>query len=303
MYQYYPHDLGFLDVQFRDGTWNLYDPDQDVSFYVQVFDTNDTMRGAFLLTSPNPIVRISTGKFKVENIVLDTFAPGVAYYRWYAKKAGTPIDMYPVFEFCFQVLESVTGEMLCTLDAVKAYLNLTTAEHDGFLNGAIVTATRFIESYCRRTFAETVYDEYYDGDGTNRLVLNQMPVQSIGVIQDAYGGTGMSYDDTDEHDYWECYWDEGILELLSDVFLRRPPKTNRVMYTAGYPTVPEDVGLVARELVALEFKRSSRTGSSRLGLMATTLAGQNVQYRAEDLSPLHKKLLAPYRSLRHHGAI
>lgn len=307
MYQYYPHDLAFIDIQFRDGTWNLYDPDQDASFWVHVYDSEDMVKWIFSLSTPVPIIRISTGKFKVEGIILDQgpspFAFGVAYYRWYAEKDGVPIEMYPVFEFCFQVLESISGNMLCSLAAVKTYLNLTSSNHDPFLNAAIVTATRFLERYCRRIFKVTDYDEYYDGDGTNRLVLNQMPVQSITLIEDAYGGSGTSYDDTDEHGRWECYWDEGILELISDVFPSRPPKTNRVTYSAGYQTIPEDVAQVAKELVALEFKRSNRTGASRLGVMATTMAGQNVQYRSEDLSPLHKKILAPYRSLRHLGAV
>lgn len=296
MYQYYPHDLGFIDVQFRDGTWNLFDPDQDASFYVEVYDADDVLRHTLTLGSTPPIEKISTGKFMVQDIPLTDFEFGVAYYRWYAKQAGTPLNMYPVFEFCFQVLESVADSLLCTLADVKTHLQIESTKHDAWLNKLIVRASAFIAGYCGRVFPSTLHTEYYTGDGTNTLVLDQAPVTAITSIEDAHGNSGVSYAAGDEHVDWELDGGPGILMLLRAVFGTWPPKTWKIVYTAGYATAPEVVIQACIEIVADKFYLKERQKS---GVMSETFGGKTVQYRDDDLSPAQKRMLAQFRRRRH----
>lgn len=292
MYPYYPHDLGFIDVQFRDGTWNLFDPDQDSSFYVEIYDADDVLQDTYTLGSTPPIEQISTGKFKVAEIPLTNFAFGVAYYRWYAKKSGVPVQNSPVFEFCFQILETTADTWLCTLADVKEHLRITSDTHDSFLSSLIVRASAFIEDYCHRVFASTEYTEWRTGDGERDLILDNKPVSAIASIEDIRGGVGFSYDVDDEHTYWECELEAGILYLLSDVFPSSPIKAIRIVYTAGYATTPEGVRETAVELVASRwYLRDKQKG----GQQSSSFAGQYVVYAPDDLTPMMIKMLAPYR--------
>ena len=303
MYQYYPHDLGFIDVQFRDGTWNLFDPDQDASFWVHVYDADDMVKWIFSLTTDVPIIRISTGKFKVEGIVLDKdpspFAFGVAYYKWYAKKDGVPIEMYPVFEFCFQVLETTTGLWLCTLEDLKTHLEIEGSDQDAFLSNLVLRATSFIETYCNRQLASREFTEHYSGDGTNSIMLPNTPITAITQIKDDKSGQAdFDYDDTDENDAFS-YESWGKLLLTNGDVFHEPSSTYplrnyKIIYTGGYATAPEDLRQVCVELAAAKFYLKDK---QRQGIASKSVGGQTITYRPDDLSPAQKEVLEAYRTI------
>jgi hypothetical protein len=303
MYQYYPHDLAFIDVQFRDGTWNLFDPDQDPSFFVRVYDGADLLRWVFTLTSDNPIVQISTGKFKVENISLNEpaspFLFGVAYFRWFAKKGGVPIEMYPVFEFCFEVVEPTTGISLCTLEDLKTHLEIEASGQDPFLTNLVLRATQFIETYCSRQFMSREFTEYYSGDGTNSILLPNTPITAVTQIKDDKSGQAdFDYDDTDENDAFS-FENWGKLLLTNGDVFREPSSTYplrnyKFVYTGGYATAPEDLRQVCIELAAAKFYLKDK---QRQGIASKSVAGQTITYRPDDLSPAQKEVLEAYRTI------
>ena len=303
MYQYYPHDLAFIDIQFRDGTWNLYDPDQDASFWVHVYDADDFVKWVFSLTTDVPIVRISTGKFKVEGIVLNNepspFATGVAYYKWYAKKDGVPINMYPVFENCFQVLETTTGLWLCTLEDLKTHLEIEASGQDAFLSNLVLGATKFIETYCNRQFMSREFTEYYSGDGTNSIMLPNTPVTAISQIKDDKSGQAdFDYGSGDENEAFS-FEDWGKLLLTNGDVFREPGSTYplrnyKIVYTGGYATAPEEVRQVCVELAAAKFYLKDK---QRGGVASKSVGGQTITYRPDDLSPAQKEVLEAYRTI------
>jgi hypothetical protein len=303
MYQYYPHDLGFIDVQFRDGTWNLYDPDQDASFWVHVYDADDMVKWVFSLATDVPIIRISTGKFKVEGIVLDNdpspFAFGVAYYKWYAKKDGVEINMYPVFEFCFEVVEPTTGISLCTLEDLKTHLEIEASGQDPFLTNLVLRGTQFIETYCNRQFMSREFTEYYSGDGTSSIMLPNTPITAVTQIKDDKSGqAGFDYDDTDENDAFS-FEEWGKLLLTNGDVFREPSSTYplrnyKIVYTGGYATAPEDLRQVCMELAAAKFYLKDK---QRQGIASKSVAGQTISYRPDDLSPAQKEVLEAYRTI------
>jgi uncharacterized phiE125 gp8 family phage protein len=290
MYRYYPHEEGYIDIVFRVGP-DAFDPDQDASFYVELYDSGNTLRHTLTLSSDPAIVKIDTGEFKVEGIDLSDFESGVAYYKWYAKVSGAEISTYPVTESCFEVLEAVS-DTLCTLDDVKDHLRISSSDHDAFLTSLLGRVTTFIEGYCHRTFAETTHTEYRTGDGERDMVLRHKPITSITGIEDVYGGAGFNYDGDDEHDYWECDYEAGILYLLQDVFPSSPVQTVKVTYTAGYATVPEDVRQVAVELVASKWYLKERQAE---GVQSISFGGEQKTYRRDELTPMQVQALAPYR--------
>ncbi len=298
MYQYYPHELGFIDVQFRDGTWLLYDPDQDTSFYVEVYDQGDTLRGTFNLSTTPPIEKISLGKFKVADIPLTAFSTDVAYYRWYAKKSGTPIEMYPVFEFCFQILEATSGNWLCTLADLRTYLKIASADtgQDGHLENLISRATAFIQTLTRRTIVSTQHTIYRSGDGTNTLMLPDYPVTAVSLIEDSLSGDAeFSFTDSDLNEEFG-FDDDGELILMGGYIFRSPsssiPARNyKLTYTAGFPTAPEDLRQVCVELAAAKYYLGEK---QRQGVATKTFGGETVTYRTDDLSPAQAVILRRY---------
>lgn len=298
MYQYHPHELGFMDVQFRDGTWNLYDPDQDASFYVEIYDQGDTLRGTFNLGTTPPIEAISTGKFKVADIPLSAFSMGVAYYRWYAKKSGTPIEMYPVFEFCFQVLEATSGAWLCTLADLRTYLKIASTDtgQDAHLENLIMRATAFIQTITRRTILSAEQTIYCSGDGTNTLMLPDYPVTAVSLVEDSLSGDAeFSFTDSDLNEEFG-FDDDGELILMGGYIFRSPsgsvPARNyKVTYTAGYSARPEDLRQVCVELAAAKYYLGE---NQRQGVATKTFGGETVTYRSDDLSPTQKLIIRRY---------
>ena len=302
MYQYYPHELGFIDVQFRDGTWNLFDPDQDDDFRVDVFDSADNFRRCLKLTTNPPIIRISVGKFKVEGVILNApaapYAYGVAYYRWYAKKDGTPINMYPVFEYCFEVLEPTPDTWLCTLPDLRTYLQIPDADtaQDPHLQNLILRATAFIQRITRRTLLETVHTDYISGDGTRTLLLGNYPLTAVTLIEDNLSGNAdFSFTDSDLNEDFGFEEDGELMLLSGDVFnspsSAYPPRNYKVTYTAGFPTAPEELRQICVELAAAKYYLGEK---QRLGIATKTFGGETVTYRADDLSPAQRLVLDQY---------
>ena len=292
LFKYYTTGLGYIDIEFRDQYSALLDPDQDATFYVEVYDGDDALQDTFTLTSsPVAIESIETGRFKVEDFGLTGFAEGTAYYRWYAKVSGVAIPRYPVAENCFSIISGTSGYNLCTRDDLKTYLKILSSSEDAFLDQLILRATAFIENWCRRNFASREHTDYYTGDNTNTLLLDHRPVTAITTIQDVHG-EAYSYGASDEHDYWEVYEDSGLLVLLQDTFPKWQPRTVKIVYTAGFSAIPEDVRQVCIEIAAAKFYLKER---QKGGIASTTFGGETVRYTRDDLSAAQKQWLAPYR--------
>lgn len=299
MYKYYPFEVGFIDIQFRDGTWTLFDPDQDATFYVELYDEDDVLQDTLTLSSTPPIEAISTGKFKVQNIPLTGFALGVAYYKWYAKKSGVPLNMYPVLEFCFQVLGTTSGTWLCTLEDLKTHLEITGSDQDAFLSNLVLRATQYIETYCNRKLASREFTEYYSGDGSNSILLPNTPITAVTQIKDDKSGQAdFDYDDTDENDAFSFEEWGKLLLTDGDVFhspgSTYPLRNYKIVYTGGYATAPEELRQVCVELAAAKFYLKDK---QRQGVASKSVGGQTITYRPDDLSPAQKEVLEAYRTI------
>ena len=298
MYQYYPHEEAFIDIQFRDGDWSLFDPDQDATFYVELYDSGDTLRITSTLTTTPAIEAISTGKFKVEELDLSAFDTGVAYYKWYAKVGGVELSTYPVVESCFTVLAATSGSWLCTLADLRTYLKIapTDTEQDSHLENLIMRATAFIQTITRRTILSAQHTIYRSGDGTNTLMLPDYPVTAVSLIEDSLSGDAeFSLTDSDLNEEFG-FDDDGELILMGGYIFRSPsssiPARNyKLTYTAGYSARPEDLRQVCVELAAAKYYLGEQ---QRQGVATKTFGGETVTYRNDDLSPTQKLVLRRY---------
>jgi len=291
MHKFYTSDLGYIDAEFRNNGV-LADPDQDATFYVEVYDGDDVKQATYTLSTDPAIKKIDTGEFKVQDFALTGYAEGIAYAKWYAKYGGENVEPYPFIDYWGQILESPTGYNLCSLEDLKWHLNITSDSEDTYLAKLILRATQLIEGYCQRQFMSREHTELYTGDGTTRLVLNQFPVTAISSVEDTSEFATFSFDADDEGDYWACEYDNGIIQLLDTIFPSYPPRAVQVVYTAGYGTAPEDLREVCVELAAGKFHLRKRQGLQSDNVVGSTMT----TYRKDELTPMQLLVLDGYRT-------
>jgi len=161
---------------------------------------------------------------------------------------------------------------LTTLAQIKSFLNVptTVTSQDAWLSALLLAADASIKQYCGRNFEQATYTEFYSGNGTKFLTLRQRPVTSItNIWLDHYGHYGFGDNPftsatllTQGKDY-ALDLDEsgtqsrsGLVGRINTVWSDVPRQyyTGRVtaesgpsfgnikvIYTAGYATIPQDV--------------------------------------------------------------
>ncbi len=145
---------------------------------------------------------------------------------------------------------------LTTVTTVKEYLGVSGTSEDALLSRLVDWATDLIHSYCGRIFTEASYDEYYDGDGTEGLLVNQYPISAVTSLE----VDGISKDTS----AYALYGPLGLLKLKSGKY-PKGKKNIRLQYTAGYSVIPNDLEQSAVEMVALKYYDRGR---NRLGMNA-----------------------------------
>ena len=189
---------------------------------------------------------------------------------------------------------------LTTLADLKTYLGITDTSEDDLLNLLIADADAAILGYIGRTIESATLTEYYSGDGTQMLVLQQRPVTAVTSANVDDGGyAGQASGAFPVATAWtagEDFFIRTVVENESNtgelVAIKGPgtftgdrePRTwgewplgtgnIKVVYTAGYATVPSDLAGACRILAA--WMRASRENgmpvkSEKLGAYSYTL--------------------------------
>jgi hypothetical protein len=183
---------------------------------------------------------------------------------------------------------------LCALADVTAWLqtgqNPFPATDDALLARLITAASRFIESWLDREILAADWLEIRDGNGGQRLAFANFPVSAVLSLSidgltispaPAGGGFGAGYVFTPTE-----------LALRGFVFPRRAQNVV-VTYTAGYLSVPSDIGQACIELVAQRYRERTRIGEASKALMS----GETVTFSQKDMSDDVKALLSEYRAV------
>jgi len=145
-----------------------------------------------------------------------------------------------------------TANQLVDIKDVKDVVGLSQDDTDSKekLERMINIASWFCNSYTHRKLLSRALTEYYSGDGTNTLLMNNYPITAITHVYDdlarAYGAsteitlTDLVYMPTDLA--CEIIYDGGVFT--------KGTKNIKAEYTAGYVTVPWDLQEAALELCA-----------------------------------------------------
>ena len=176
---------------------------------------------------------------------------------------------------------------LTTVSKFKSYAGITSSTWDAMLAELVTYVSADVEGACERTFASASYTEYYDGKWQRSLSLKNYPIISITSINDDTGRTFASSSDITSTDY-TFDADNGI---VSFIYYRpsRGTKSLKVVYTAGYTTIPKDLELLVLRRIGSIFNRRKSDGSASesLGNYSTSYI---TEWTAEE-----KAILARYR--------
>jgi len=176
--------------------------------------------------------------------------------------------------------------MLTEKSKVKSYLGIEGDSYDDLLDGLCAWVSQFIVTYCDRDILtipsptepdseQRYYEEYFDSDDDQELMLRNYPVRTLLKVE--YNSS--SQDDPLwielESSRYVVYRDSGIIHLYGKfpVGLRQNIK---VTYNGGYDEAPADVELVAKELVAKVFDKRKAQGKS-----AENLGGAGIDWTNE----------------------
>jgi hypothetical protein len=175
---------------------------------------------------------------------------------------------------------------LVTIGDVKAYLGGDLQSNDdAVLRRLIAAASRFFTTACGRQILERTYIERYDGRGSSRLYLRNVPATSVTSV--AVDGVPIPASTAVADPGWAL---NGNVVVLYGYWFRRGLANVAVTYDAGYVTPPADVAEAVMELVGLRYRGKDRLGkiSESLGGMATT------SYSQKDVGPFVQSVIARY---------
>jgi len=142
--------------------------------------------------------------------------------------------------------------MYITKTEVKAFIGETNTDNDDLIDELIARVEALVENdKCERHLGSSVFTEFYDGDGSEKLLLDNYPIISVTSVHDdddrVYGvDTLIDADDIVSYD------EEGIL-LYDNGTFTVGHKNIKVVYQAGLDPIPNDLKHALIQYVAAQF--------------------------------------------------
>jgi len=167
---------------------------------------------------------------------------------------------------------------LCSLESVKRQLNITDTSHDDLLTELINRATARIEGWTLRKLKQRSLTEIYDGPGTAFLRLREFPIVGQPAV---YIDANRQFPESSrlrDSDFL-IFRESGLLAFVgANRLIATWPKglqNTKVVYTAGYDPVPDDLQYACIELVCGGFFRA-RQGAQ--GIISESAGGYSVSW-------------------------
>jgi hypothetical protein len=162
----------------------------------------------------------------------------------------------------YKTSEVFMATNLVTKSEYKAYMGITSTNSDAEIDFLIPKVSELVKTYCRRTFVD-FYDEakteVFDG-GFKQIILKETPVVTVNSV--AYSADyGKTYTNLTKFTDWIAREDY-IVSLNPNGFSEQI-NGYRVVYFAGYETVPGDLKLAVLDLVEYYSRNNGAVHSSR----------------------------------------
>ena len=147
---------------------------------------------------------------------------------------------------------------LVSLAGAKEHLKESSTDSDSILGELINEVSEFCNSYCKRHLLSKSYVEYYDGNGRDRLHLQNSPVSALTSLYNAESNREFDSDSlVTIADDVLLNKEEGVIRLWDDETYFIKAKANvKVTYTAGWAlsSVPGDLQLAVYNLIGVQYK-------------------------------------------------
>lgn len=180
---------------------------------------------------------------------------------------------------------------LITLSTLLTFCGLASDDSDytDLLNQAIDGASWFLNSKTRRKLKARDLTEYYDGDGTPKLMLEQRPINAMSSIYSDPDRDFAAASLVDSDDY-QTYGDEGFI-IFTSTAVAVGSRVLKVTYNGGYSTVPYDLQQACIELAAITYEnyKSHRT---QLKSVSSDAGTQSFEH---GVPPFVKEVIAQYK--------
>lgn len=180
---------------------------------------------------------------------------------------------------------------LCSLDEVKDFYGKfgSTSKDDDLFEDIITRISTLIESYINKNVISREYTEYYDGLGVSTLVTNQSPINSVDSIYSDTTWVWGSDTTVGESDY-RIHTDKTHVVFLPT--LSTGIQNIKIVYNAGYTTVPEDIKQVCITEVIRIYKNRQE-----VDILSKSLSDGSVSYTAKELLLQSKMVLNKYKRI------
>lgn len=146
----------------------------------------------------------------------------------------------------------------------------------------------------RRLIKARSLTEYYDGDGTRVLFVDNYPINSIDKLYiDSSRVFAASSEIASANYFYDS--DRGRI-VVPDTVFAEGFRTVKLISNGGFSTIPWDIRNAAREFAKWAWKRDE---ANAIGVSAATMMDQNITYRYEELPKSVQRVIDLYR--RPHG--
>lgn len=186
---------------------------------------------------------------------------------------------------------SVSANALTSLDAVKDFYAMSGSKQidDDLLEDLIDRVSEMIYSYCNvNSFRQNTYTEYQDGQGSKYLFVNNIPIISVTSIHDDDDWVWGSDTLIDSSQYRVI--DDRYIVWRDDYF-DNADQNVKIVYKAGYITIPGDLEQTCIEEVVRRFKHRRD-----VDVQSKTLEDGTVQYVSKNLMQSSILVLNKYRN-------
>lgn len=150
--------------------------------------------------------------------------------------------------------------------------------------------TREVERHCRRPFVSKAFTEYYDGHSGRELALRQIPIVSVTTVD------RVDEDDTSLNAYTSTDFlimsERGVLRFKDGRVFTAGVWNWKVVYSAGYATVPEDVQTAALYMLAVAWRDVE---NKRQDVESISYEGETINYVTVPMPDKAKKRLSGWR--------
>lgn len=183
---------------------------------------------------------------------------------------------------------SLPTNALVTITEAQEYARATTADLPA-LERYVAAASDWFEQETRRKLKSQSITGYFHGDGTRWLMLYEWPVTAFTSVEFRTGeGTWTAQDTT-----YLLISDQ--LRLYAPSWLFPVGEMNvRVVYTAGYATVPEDLKQACLELMLDKWRMADRQVQ---GVQTINYEGQTVTITPEAVPRSVRQVADRYKRL------